>query len=56
MNADREWLRSLGMDEYLIDSPAGNEMICVIFGDPADDESSGSEEWNSVDHGFMCVA
>lgn len=55
MNGDREWLRSLGIDDDLIDSPSGNQMIRVIFGD-APDDGAACEEGMAKDNGFACVA
>lgn len=53
--ADTAWLRSLGFDEELIDSPSGTRMIRVLFGD-GDVEDLRLEEPVGVERGFACVA
>ncbi len=53
--ADTAWLKSLGFETDLIDSPSGTRLIGVLFGE-GPEEDTWSEEASGIDRGFACVA
>lgn len=56
--ADQEWLRSLGLEDELIDSLEGTRVIRSIFGDGTEEcgEATMPDVMADADHGFACVA